>query len=74
MITDTAGSKKLDSSLVVTSVKTLFTTFLDLMAVFSSSAGVQTVRVGQIELESVVPNSVPETFINVRGQSLTERL
>lgn len=39
-----------------------------------SVAGRQLVRVNKVKLESVVPNSHPETFINVRGQSLTERL
>lgn len=42
-------------------------------ALFSTAAGQQVVRVGKVELESVVPNSVPETFINVRGQSLEEQ-
>lgn len=46
---------------------------LNFMDLFRSSTGTQTVRVGKIELESVVPNSQPETHINVRGQSLTER-
>lgn len=39
-----------------------------------SSTGTQTVRVGKMDLESVVPNSVPETIISVRGQSLVLRL
>lgn len=33
------------------------------------AAGKQSVQVGKVELEGVVPNSTPETFINVRGQS-----
>ncbi|XP_038554280.1 venom factor-like [Micropterus salmoides] len=40
----------------------------------AAEGGVQTVRVGQIELESVVPNSVPETFINVRGNVLADSI
>ncbi|GLD73158.1 complement C3-like protein [Lates japonicus] len=40
----------------------------------SSEGGTQTVRVGKIELESVVPNSVPETFINVRGSVLADSI
>lgn len=35
---------------------------------FASKTGTQTVRVGKIELESVVPNSQPESLVNVRGQ------
>ncbi|TKS68660.1 Complement C3 [Collichthys lucidus] len=37
----------------------------------AAEGGTQTVRMGKIELNSVVPNSQPETFINIRGQSLT---
>ncbi|XP_040891990.1 complement C3-like [Toxotes jaculatrix] len=40
----------------------------------SAEGGTQTVRVGRIELESVVPNSVPETFINVRGNMLADSI
>ncbi|XP_050926350.1 complement C3 isoform X8 [Lates calcarifer] len=40
----------------------------------SAEGGTQTVRVGKIELESVVPNSVPETFINVRGNVLADSI
>lgn len=43
----------------------------NLMSLFMSTTGTQTVRMGKIELNSVVPNSQPETFINIRGQSLT---
>ncbi|XP_067441549.1 complement C3-like [Thunnus thynnus] len=40
----------------------------------SAEGGTQTVRMGKIELESVVPNSVPETFINVRGNVLADSI
>ncbi|TNN34345.1 Complement C3 [Liparis tanakae] len=40
----------------------------------SAEGGTQTVRVGKIELKSVVPNSVPETFINVRGNVLADSI
>uniref|UniRef100_A0A3B3WZA9 Complement component c3b, tandem duplicate 2 n=1 Tax=Poecilia mexicana TaxID=48701 RepID=A0A3B3WZA9_9TELE len=40
----------------------------------SSQGGTQTIRVGKTELESVVPNSVPETFINVRGNVLADSI
>ncbi|XP_033480279.2 complement C3-like [Epinephelus lanceolatus] len=40
----------------------------------SAEGGTQTVNVGKIELESVVPNSVPETFINVRGNVLADSI
>ncbi|XP_068460339.1 complement C3-like [Clinocottus analis] len=40
----------------------------------SAHRGIQTVRVGKQELESVVPNSVPETFINVRGNVLADSI
>ncbi|XP_035515263.1 venom factor-like [Morone saxatilis] len=40
----------------------------------SAEGGTQTVRVGRIELESVVPNSQPETFINVRGNVLADSI
>ncbi|KAK5620662.1 hypothetical protein CRENBAI_020815 [Crenichthys baileyi] len=36
--------------------------------------GTQTIRIGKVELESVVPNSVPETFINVRGNVLADSI
>ncbi|XP_032399538.1 complement C3, partial [Etheostoma spectabile] len=38
----------------------------------SAEGGTQTVRVRKIELQSVVPNSWPETFINVRGNVLAD--
>nr|XP_019959614.1 PREDICTED: complement C3-like [Paralichthys olivaceus] len=40
----------------------------------SAEGGTQTVRVERIKLESVVPNSVPETFINVRGNVLADSI
>lgn len=40
----------------------------------SAEGGTQTVRVGKIDLESVVPNSEPETFINVRGNVLADSI
>ncbi|XP_041789834.1 complement C3-like [Chelmon rostratus] len=40
----------------------------------SAEGGTQTVRVGKIELESVVPNSQPETHINVRGNVLADSI
>ncbi|XP_032419209.1 complement C3-like isoform X2 [Xiphophorus hellerii] len=40
----------------------------------SSQGGTQTIRIGKTELESVVPNSVPETFINVRGNVLADSI
>ncbi|XP_037546482.1 complement C3 [Nematolebias whitei] len=40
----------------------------------SAQGGTQTVRVGKVELESLVPNSVPETFINVRGNVLADSI
>lgn len=38
---------------------------------FVPTEGKQLVRVDKVKLESVVPNSQPETFINVRGRPLT---
>lgn len=35
--------------------------------------GAQLIEFGKVELESVVPNSYPETFINVRGQLTRKR-
>ncbi|XP_030585665.1 complement C3-like [Archocentrus centrarchus] len=40
----------------------------------SAVGGTQTVRVGKIELESVVPNSKPETYINIRGNVLADSI
>ncbi|MEQ2243779.1 hypothetical protein ILYODFUR_010358, partial [Ilyodon furcidens] len=40
----------------------------------STQGGTQTIRIGKVELESVVPNSVPETFINVRGNVLADSI
>ncbi|XP_070847577.1 venom factor-like [Chaetodon trifascialis] len=40
----------------------------------SAEGGKQTVFVGKIQLESVVPNSQPETFINVRGNVLADSI
>ncbi|KAM7419790.1 hypothetical protein PAMA_016741 [Pampus argenteus] len=40
----------------------------------SAEGGIQRVVVGKIELDSVVPNSVPETFINVRGNVLADSI
>ncbi|KAM4750099.1 complement C3-like [Anableps anableps] len=40
----------------------------------SAQGGTQTIRIGKVELESVVPNSVPETFINVRGNVLADSI
>ncbi|CAB1425505.1 unnamed protein product [Pleuronectes platessa] len=40
----------------------------------SAEGGTQTVRVKRIELQSVVPNSIPETFINVRGNVLADSI
>ncbi|XP_031732921.1 venom factor-like isoform X2 [Anarrhichthys ocellatus] len=40
----------------------------------SAEGGTQTVRVSKMELKSVVPNSVPETFINVRGNVLADSI
>uniref|UniRef100_A0A3Q1ASV7 Complement component c3b, tandem duplicate 2 n=2 Tax=Amphiprion ocellaris TaxID=80972 RepID=A0A3Q1ASV7_AMPOC len=40
----------------------------------SVEGGTQTVHSGKPELESVVPNSVPETFINVRGSVLADSI
>ncbi|XP_041641340.1 complement C3-like isoform X2 [Cheilinus undulatus] len=40
----------------------------------SAEGGTQLVRLRRIELESVVPNSVPETFINVRGNILADSI
>ncbi|XP_061563254.1 complement C3-like [Cololabis saira] len=40
----------------------------------AAQGGTQTVRVGKTELESVVPNSEPETFINVRGNVLADSI
>ncbi|XP_051801045.1 complement C3-like [Acanthochromis polyacanthus] len=40
----------------------------------SAEGGTQTVRSGKPELESVVPNSVPQTFINVRGSVLADSI
>ncbi|XP_053711085.1 complement C3-like isoform X2 [Synchiropus splendidus] len=36
--------------------------------------GTQTVRMGKIELKSLVPHSIPETFINVRGNVLADSI
>ncbi|XP_072320525.1 venom factor-like, partial [Eucyclogobius newberryi] len=40
----------------------------------AASGGSQTLRMGTIHLDSVVPNSVPETFISVRGNVLADSL
>uniref|UniRef100_A0A3P8SEG5 Complement component c3b, tandem duplicate 2 n=1 Tax=Amphiprion percula TaxID=161767 RepID=A0A3P8SEG5_AMPPE len=40
----------------------------------SVEGGTQTVHSGKPKLESVVPNSVPETFINVRGSVLADSI
>lgn len=40
----------------------------------SAEGGTQTVQVRRVELESVVPNSVPDTFINVRGNVLADSI
>ncbi|KAK2817446.1 hypothetical protein Q5P01_025637 [Channa striata] len=40
----------------------------------SAEGGSQVVRLGKFELEAVVPNSVPETFINVRGNVLADSI
>uniref|UniRef100_A0A3Q3AZ10 Complement component c3b, tandem duplicate 1 n=1 Tax=Kryptolebias marmoratus TaxID=37003 RepID=A0A3Q3AZ10_KRYMA len=40
----------------------------------SAHGGTQRVRVGKVELESVVPNSEPEMFINVRGNVLADSI
>uniref|UniRef100_G3N4I6 Anaphylatoxin-like domain-containing protein n=1 Tax=Gasterosteus aculeatus aculeatus TaxID=481459 RepID=G3N4I6_GASAC len=40
----------------------------------SAEGGTQTVRVGKMDLESVVPNSVPETIISVRGSVLADSI
>ncbi|XP_029015801.1 complement C3-like [Betta splendens] len=40
----------------------------------SAEGGKQVVRRVKVELESVVPNSVPETFINVRGNVLADSI
>ncbi|XP_061686699.1 complement C3-like [Syngnathoides biaculeatus] len=39
-----------------------------------AEGGKQSVRVGKVELEGVVPNSTPETFINVRGNVLADSI
>ncbi|XP_023276467.1 complement C3-like [Seriola lalandi dorsalis] len=40
----------------------------------SAQGGTQIVHVARTELESVVPNSVPETFVNVRGNLLADSI
>uniref|UniRef100_A0A8C2XLN8 Complement component c3b, tandem duplicate 2 n=1 Tax=Cyclopterus lumpus TaxID=8103 RepID=A0A8C2XLN8_CYCLU len=40
----------------------------------SAEGGTQTVHVDKIQLESVVPNSVPQSFINVRGNVLADSI
>lgn len=40
----------------------------------AAEGGTQTVRMGRIELNSVVPNSQPETFINIRGNVLADSI
>ncbi|KAF3852808.1 hypothetical protein F7725_006163 [Dissostichus mawsoni] len=40
----------------------------------SAEGGTQTVIVARVNLDSVVPNSVPETFINVRGNVLADSI
>ncbi|KAK5865371.1 hypothetical protein PBY51_019649 [Eleginops maclovinus] len=40
----------------------------------SADGGIQTVNVPMANLKSVVPNSVPETFINVRGNVLADSI
>ncbi|CAN9510720.1 unnamed protein product [Ophioblennius macclurei] len=40
----------------------------------SAEGGTQMVRVARVHLESVVPNSVPETFMNVRGNVLADSI
>lgn len=40
----------------------------------SAEGGTQTLRMGKIELDSIVPNSVPQTFINIRGNLLADSI
>ncbi|XP_054634136.1 complement C3-like [Dunckerocampus dactyliophorus] len=40
----------------------------------SAEGGRQMVQVGKVDLEGVVPNSAPETFINVRGNVLADSI
>uniref|UniRef100_A0A4W6EED3 Complement component c3b, tandem duplicate 2 n=1 Tax=Lates calcarifer TaxID=8187 RepID=A0A4W6EED3_LATCA len=40
----------------------------------SAAGGMQTFRIGAANLESIVPNSVPETVINVRGSVLADSI
>ncbi|XP_065808700.1 complement C3 [Labrus bergylta] len=40
----------------------------------SAEGGTQTLHVEKMKLKSVVPNSVPETFINVRGNILADSI
>ncbi|XP_033985885.1 cobra venom factor-like [Trematomus bernacchii] len=40
----------------------------------SAEGGTQTVSVARVNLDSVVPNSVPEMFINVRGNVLADSI
>ncbi|KAM3865316.1 venom factor-like [Diretmus argenteus] len=40
----------------------------------SGEDGKQLVRLGRVELQSVVPNSHPETFINIRGNLLADSI
>ncbi|KAM6940226.1 complement C3-like [Xenentodon cancila] len=40
----------------------------------AAQGGTQTIRVGKTELEAVVPNSEPQTFINVRGNVLADSI
>ncbi|XP_051940569.1 complement C3-like, partial [Hippocampus zosterae] len=40
----------------------------------AAEGGKQSIQVGKVELEGVVPNSTPETFINVRGNVLADSI
>uniref|UniRef100_A0A672YZ56 Complement component c3b, tandem duplicate 2 n=1 Tax=Sphaeramia orbicularis TaxID=375764 RepID=A0A672YZ56_9TELE len=40
----------------------------------TAEGGTQNVHMGKIELRSVVPNSVPETFLNIRGNVLADSI
>uniref|UniRef100_A0A667WKL1 Complement component c3b, tandem duplicate 1 n=1 Tax=Myripristis murdjan TaxID=586833 RepID=A0A667WKL1_9TELE len=44
------------------------------VAVFPPAAGTQVVRYPRVELESVVPNSHPETYVNLRGNLLADSI
>ncbi|KAM9314887.1 venom factor-like [Pholidichthys leucotaenia] len=72
LIGDLLGGDRIEKSLRVVMEGVQKTEVKSFVLNPSAEGGTQTVRVGKTTLESVVPNSVPETFINVRGNVLAD--